>query len=253
LKEITTSQNEIPQCFENTDFGEMRVITMDNEPWFIAKDVCDILELNNVSQALSRLDEDEKNTIILNDGIGNPNKLAVNESGLYSLIMSSRKHEAKRFKKWVTSEILPAILKTGKYQAQKPLSTAEHLLQKAKINFERHKRQRSINDKMNLLQDSLDKLAQLEIEYDRRRLVQYVKEYATAKGLQYSQAWTEFVKFYNNAYNTNLNALKTHLMKKLDQTKMTIPEYLKITDHLDDAIRVVEKMLNQGMDQLISC
>ena len=245
MKEITTSQNELPQIFENTEFGEMRVITMDNEPWFVAKDVCDILELNNVSQALSRLDEDEKNTIILNDGIGNPNKLAVNESGLYSLIMSSRKPEAKRFKKWVTSEVLPAIRKTGNYQAHAQLSPAEFLLQQAKLIFEMDKRQRMIEDKVQSLQVAFNNLDNLVIENDRQKLVQCVKEYAAANGLQYGRAWTEFVKFYNNAYNTNLNALKTHLMKKLDQKKMTIPEYLEITDHLDDAIRVVEKMLNQ--------
>jgi len=246
MREITNYQNEIPQIFENTEFGEMRVITMNNEPWFVAKDVCDILELNNVRQALSRLDDDEKNTIVLNDGIGNTNKLAVNESGLYSLIMTSLNPDANTFKKWVTSEVLPAICKDDTPR----LSPAKYLLQQAKLIFERHKQQRSINDKMNLLQDSIDNLAHLEIEYNRQKLVQCVKEYVATNGLQYEKAWTDFVKFYNNAYNTNLNALKNRLMKKLDLKKMTILEYLEITDHLDDAIRVVEKMLNQTVMEI---
>jgi len=223
----------------------MRVITTEGDPWFVAKDVCGILELNNVSQALSRLDYDEKNTIILNDGIGNPTKLAVNESGLYSLIMSSRKPEAKRFKKWVTAEVLPAIRKTGRYQTKAQLSPAEFLLQQAELMVEMDKRQKAVEEKIQSLQVAFDERDNIVIENDRQRLVQCVKEYATVNGLQYGKAWTDFVKFYNNAYNTNLNALKTHLMKKMDMKKMTIPEYLEITDYLDDALRVAEKMLNQ--------
>jgi len=245
LTEITTYQNEIPKIFENTEFGKMRVITTEGDPWFVAKDVCGILELNNVSQALSRLDYDEKNTIILNDGIGNPTKLAVNESGLYSLIMSSRKPEAKRFKKWVTAEVLPAIRKTGRYQTKAQLSPAEFLLQQAELMVEMDKRQKAVEEKIQSLQVAFDERDNIVIENDRQRLVQCVKEYATVNGLQYGKAWTDFVKFYNNAYNTNLNALKTHLMKKMDMKKMTIPEYLEITDYLDDALRVAEKMLNQ--------
>lgn len=88
----------------------------DGEPWFVAKDVCNILELSNVGQALARLDEDEKSSIILNDGTpGNPNKAIVSEPGLYSLIIASRKPEAHEFKRWVTHEVLPAIRKHGIY------------------------------------------------------------------------------------------------------------------------------------------
>jgi len=97
---------------------EVRTVTMNDEPWFVASDVCKVLELGNTSQALSRLDEDEKNTIISNDTIiqaGNPNVSIINESGLYSLILSSRKPNAKRFKKWVTGEVLPTIHKHGVY------------------------------------------------------------------------------------------------------------------------------------------
>ena len=88
-----------------------------NNPLFLAKDICEILELNNVSQALSRLDDDEKG-IILNDTLGGKQEMSVvNESGLYALILSSRKPEAKKFRKWVTNEVLPTIRKTGSYTA----------------------------------------------------------------------------------------------------------------------------------------
>ena len=102
------------EIFKNNGF-ELRGGLIDGEPYFLAKDVCDALDIGNVSQALSRLDDDEKNTIILNEGIGNPEKLIINESGLYSLVLSSRKLEAKQFKKWVTSEVLPSIRKNGMY------------------------------------------------------------------------------------------------------------------------------------------
>lgn len=107
--------NQLTKMFEGK---QLRIIDKDNETWFVAKDVCDILEIGNPSQAVSRLDSDEKNTIILNEGIGNPNKTVVNEFGLYALVLSSRKSEAKQFKRWVTHEVIPSIRKTGSYQIE---------------------------------------------------------------------------------------------------------------------------------------
>jgi prophage antirepressor-like protein len=96
---------------------QVRIVSINNEPWFVATDVCEILEIRNVSQAINRLDDDEKDTIILNEGNrGNPNAAIISESGLYSLTLGSRKPQAKDFKRWVTREILPTIRKTGKYE-----------------------------------------------------------------------------------------------------------------------------------------
>ena len=119
-------------AFENAEFGRIRAVSENGEPWFVAKDVCDALGLGNSRQALSRLDDDEKDTVILNDSIpGNPNKAVVNEPGLYSLIMSSRKPEAKAFQRWVTHEVLPAIRRTGGYMAAKPDETPEEIMARA--------------------------------------------------------------------------------------------------------------------------
>lgn len=96
----------------------LRTLTDENgEPWFVAKDVCDVLELSNVSQTLARrLDDDEKSSITLNDGTpGNPNRAIVSESGFYVLVLASRKPEAHEFKRWVTHEVLPQIRRTGGY------------------------------------------------------------------------------------------------------------------------------------------
>lgn len=96
----------------------VRSVVIDNEPWFIAKDVCEVLELADVSKACSRLDEDEKLVRVLFVSGQNRDSLFINESGLYSLILTSRKPQAKEFKKWITSEVLPSIRKTGKYEVQ---------------------------------------------------------------------------------------------------------------------------------------
>lgn len=108
------------------NFNSTNVRTVTDEqgnPWFIAADVCKVLEIGNVSQAVSRLDDDEKSDITTNDTSSNGvtqkrSMTIVNESGLYSLIMKSRKPEAKAFKKWVTSEVLPSIRKTGSYSVK---------------------------------------------------------------------------------------------------------------------------------------
>lgn len=113
------------------DFGDNRIrVTRDDdgEPWFIAADVCKVLELSNVGQALSRLDDDEKRNIISNDVIGKITPMAaVNESGLYSMVLSSRKPEAKAFKRWITHDVLPSIRKTGQYSIT-PTPPKDHIL-----------------------------------------------------------------------------------------------------------------------------
>lgn len=90
-----------------------------HEPWFVAADVCNALNIGNVTDAVRRLDEDEKLTSIVSRAGQNREVNMVNESGLYNLIFQSRKPEAKAFRKWVTSEVLPSIRKTGRYEMRK--------------------------------------------------------------------------------------------------------------------------------------
>lgn len=138
--------NEL-QIFKNSEFGEIRTVTKNNEPWFIATDVCSALDISNTSQALTRLDDDEKNTIILNEGIGNPNKSIVSEYGLYNLILASRKKEAKKFKRWITHEVIPSIRKHGAYMTseviEKTLSDPDYLIRLA-TNLKEEKAKRAL-------------------------------------------------------------------------------------------------------------
>lgn len=116
--------NEL-QIYNNEEFGDIRTVTIDNEPWFVGKDVAEALGYSNTRDALAtHVADEDKNTVVISDGKrGNPNQTIINESGLYALIFGSKLESAKRFKHWVTSEVLPAIRKTGTYQ--KPMSPVE--------------------------------------------------------------------------------------------------------------------------------
>ena len=101
------------QVFTNEDFGSVRVLAIDSEPWFVARDVTDALGLDRT--ATRRLDEDEKGVRSMHTQGGEQEVSIITEAGLYSLIMASKKPEAKRFKRWVTHDVLPTIRKHGMY------------------------------------------------------------------------------------------------------------------------------------------
>ncbi len=106
--------NEL-QLFRSQEFGDVRGIEKDGEPWFVAADVCRALELGNSRQALARLDDDEKGVILMDTPGGKQEMSIVNEPGLYTLVLGSRKPEAKAFKRWITHEVIPSIRKSGGY------------------------------------------------------------------------------------------------------------------------------------------
>ena len=99
----------------NFEKRDVRVVMKDGEPWWVAKDVCDVLDLSNPSESLKALDEDELTSETLRSGGQGREMRLISESGVYTLVMRSNKPEAKRFRKWVTSEVLPTIRKHGAY------------------------------------------------------------------------------------------------------------------------------------------
>lgn len=109
--------NQLTKVFEGQ---EVRMLEIESEPWFVATDVCNILGLSNVTVALGRLDDDERSKF----NLGRQGEVnAVNEFGLYALILGSRKPEAKQFKRWITHEVIPSIRRTGSYQVEQPNNT----------------------------------------------------------------------------------------------------------------------------------
>lgn len=113
----------------------VRIHKDDNgDPWFVAKDICRVLEISKHRDAIARLDEDERGSVLVDTLGGRQNMSSVSESGLYALIFTSRKPEAKKFRKWVTSEVLPSIRKTGKFERE-PMEQAEVRLRASKIKL----------------------------------------------------------------------------------------------------------------------
>jgi len=117
---VVPSSEVIERTFHGKDF---RAVTKDGAPCFIVADLCRILEHSNPTQAVSRLDEDEKGVIIIKSPSGEQSFHVVTESGLFALILSSRKPQAKAFRKWVTSEVLPSIRRTGRYETSSSMTT----------------------------------------------------------------------------------------------------------------------------------
>ena len=120
-------KNEL-QVFNNEEFGSVRTLTIDNQPWFVAKDIAEILGYANPQKAVrDHVDEEDKGVNEMDTPGGKQSFVVINESGLYSLILSSKLKSAKKFKRWVTSEVLPAIRLKGEYRTDpvRPKNIAE--------------------------------------------------------------------------------------------------------------------------------
>ena len=143
--------NEL-KTFQNPKFGTIRTTTINGEPWFVAADVCKALEIQNNRDAISRLDADEKG-VASTDTLGGKQELTiVNEPGLYVLVLSSRKPEAKAFKRWITHDVIPTIRKHGAYMTpetiEKVLSDPDTIIKLATELKEERERTAALNAKI---------------------------------------------------------------------------------------------------------
>lgn len=137
------------QIFSSEEFGEIRTVIIDGEPWFCMTDICKALEISNTSQAKTRLNADGVITNEVIDSIGRKqNANFVNEPNMYKLIFQSRKESAERFTDWVTSEVLPTIRKTGSYQ--KPMTVAEQIQLLAQGNQDHEERIEKLENTMTI-------------------------------------------------------------------------------------------------------
>lgn len=187
--------NEL-KIFENEAFGQIRAMEKDGEPWFVAADVCRALEIGNPTDAIKRLDEDEKAR--LNLGLSGGDTNIVNEPGLYALVLGSRKPEAKAFKRWITHEVIPSIRKHGAYMTPETLEAAimnpDYLL-KVVVALKDEKDKRKALEAANASLTVDLEIARPKAEYfDQlvdRNLLTSIRE--TAKQLEVKER--EFVKF----------------------------------------------------------
>ena len=147
--------NEL-QIFQNEEFGNVRSLVIDNEPWFVGKDVAEALGYKNVRDSLARhIDSDDKRDgVVIHDSMGREQKpIIINESGLYSLILSSKLPNAKKFKRWVTSEVLPTLRKTGSY-TKVPTDPRELLMLTIKAHEQTAQRVDVLEEKVSSLEKS---------------------------------------------------------------------------------------------------
>ena len=228
------------------EYGEskVRVVIKNGEPWFVARDICDILKHTNSRVAVDRLDDDEKGVSKVYTPGGLQEMTVVSESGLYTLVLTSNLPEAKRFKKWVTSEVLPQIRKTGTYISQAQ-SIEDLIIMQAQAMKQLRGQVEEVATATKTLTHRVESLDLIDIKgTPRQRLNAMIRKYAHQNKILFKQGWRDFVTAYNTAYNTNLNLRKT-LKEATLSRELTIPEFLEMEDEVEDAIRVADKMLNQ--------
>lgn len=209
-----------------SDFGEVRTVMRDGEPWFVAADVCRSLEIANPRDAMGRLDEDEKNTVVLTDGNrGNPNFTIVNEPGLYTLVLGSRKPEAKAFKRWITHEVVPSIRKHGMYATDELIANPDIAIAAfTALKEEREKRQAletTVAVQSQQLAEAAPKVSYYDLILNCKDLIsvsKIAKDYGMSAikmnetlrdlGIQYRQGnvWLLYQKYASQGYTST----KTH-------------------------------------------
>lgn len=192
--------NEL-QIFNHPDFGQVRTVTINDEPWFVGKDVADVLGYSNSRKALADhvSEDDKRDGVTIRDAIGREqNPVLINESGLYSLILSSKLPGAKEFKRWVTSEVLPSIRKHGAYMTPETLQAAIlnpdtmiQLCQQIKNEQDRNRELTVVNSRLTVENQIMQPKAEYFDDLVDRNLLTNFRE--TAKELNYPPK--KFVEF----------------------------------------------------------
>ena len=239
------------QSFTNDNLGNISILIDNDEIWFVAIDVCKCLEINNSRQAILKLDTDEKKSLYIeNSGAGNPNKTIINEAGLYNLILSSRKPEAKEFKRWITHEVIPSIRKYGAYMTpetiEKVLYNPEFIINLAsQLKAEQEKNEVLTKENKALLTEN-DVLSGEIQTYDSRKILNALIRALTFRNYNgdYSYAWNSFYKQLKYKYGYDLKIRKG---KSKDNTQPLIT-YLR-DDEVGKAASLAAAMCKEaGLD-----
>lgn len=225
------------QIFQNAEFGSVRSIVINDEPYFVGKDVAEILGYSNTRKALlDHVDEDDKtDEVTIRDSMGREQTpVLINESGLYSLVLSSKLPAAKRFKRWVTSEVLPAIRRHGLYAVDDMLSNPDAIIEALQA-YKAERMQRLALEAENAVQkqqliemqpkasyydvvlNSPDLVSITEISKDYGWSAQRMNEYLHTKGVQFKQGgriWILYQKYAEKGYTST----KTHAYPATDGT-----------------------------------
>lgn len=214
--------NEI-QVFNNPEFGNIRTVFIDNEPWFVAADVCSALDLSNPTIAVGRLDEDERAKFNLGR---QGDATIVNEPGLYTLVLGSRKPEAKVFKRWITHDVIPSIRKHGLYMApaklQETLAKPENLMVILQTLADEQRKNAELAEANQKLEETNLLLASGEHQWSGKALLNaLVRSYAkNCCGGNNGYAWTYYYKQlkYKHGIDVSIRKAKSKdkNVKKID-------------------------------------
>lgn len=247
--------------FQHPQFGEIRTVEIDGEPWFVAADVCRVLELTNPTVAMSRLDEDERSKL----SIGRQGETGiVNEPGLYGLVLGSRKDEAKSFKRWVKHEVLPAIRKTGTYTAAPPkvLTPAEMFLQQAQAMVEQERKVNALAARMDEQQQTIQKavsvfsLPTVEVEHWRDEMNTHIsrlcEEYGMSQQVFRGETYAELEETANVILSSRVKR-KQERMKKggaKSRERAAVTKLFVISE--DEKLRTIyENIIRKRESQLL--
>ena len=214
--------NEL-KIFKNNDFGEIRTVTINGEPHFVGKDIAEILEYQNGSRDINRhVDPEDRIKTMVFDGNQDKETILINESGLYSVILSSKMPKAKKFKRWVTSEVLPEIRKTGSYtKAPKSFKEALFLAYKQQEQIEELERTKTwIGNKreaqaMNTASQKSKEVKKLQVALDLEMSFATVKKVEKMTGRKYN--WRNLKKYcqdaglgWNKAFDANYGSVNSY-------------------------------------------
>lgn len=248
--------------FTSEEFGEVRTVIINGEPWFVGKDVAVALGYKDTSDALKKhVDVEDKLTRQFADSGQSRKMYIVNESGLYSLILSGKLDSAKRFKRWVTSEVLPTIRKTGSYVLNDELFISEYLPfadDTTKLLFQTTLQ--TIRSQNNLLIEKQKELDyRQEVIYnltdeitvsDKRQILNRIMRHHNG---EFQDRWYLLYREFDNKYNMNVNRkLENYNKKHKPQIKSKLDYIDKILNQLDDLYDLAAKLYESDINELIN-
>lgn len=239
------------QIFQNSEFGQLRTVEINGEIYFVGKDVAEILGYQRTADAITaHVDEEDKGVCKMPTPGGKQEMTVINESGLYSLVLSSKLPTAKKFKHWVTAEVIPLIRKTGSYSA-KPITALTALEQTLTVLKEQDARITAVESEQKNQRSMLEWLNPTPGETPRQKLDRLVKEYATTypnyeknKANAHRQAWVDFIrvfdgdqrkKIWTRARNSNCRAI----------------DVIEKNNWLTQAITIISKMLINARKRIL--